>query len=446
MKHGYYKKTSGHKDRPAEDLPDIRKAGNDALRTDKSFLNRATKQLSGLGPIGTPDEAEMEIIRRFLPDPEVTADELFVWPVMMANDLEDRHIQRFDRRTLQDFVNLPEAKGVVGKSLIVAHGASLFNRDGSGVPEGRIYQAEVVQDPDNINPITQEPTNWLVGRVYMARTDDMKDTIAKIRAGVLAFVSVGVIVEEEIDPNTGKAWGWDYYQSDDGTVRREHTGVSILRGAREFVELSYKITLGAQYGAAAGGSYKSLEQERPEPERPQPKETNMQKFKVNGQEIEVDEATHAALTALAEKASQTEALSAKVAAAETRVSEITAQLSAVEAAKSAAEAAHVEVTGKLEAATKEIGTIKDALLDRLEIEAVAAGEDEDGARELRELYQDKSLEQITKRVERLSSRKSGLPSGRHSEPTDGDKQTEDAAVSKERGSSIANTIFGKTYQ
>lgn len=462
MSHKYYKKSVSDKQ---GELPAIEQAGKSLRVSEKSFKNRATKMLEGIGTIGTPSEADMALISKLMPDTTVKADDLFVWPVMMANDLEDRHLQRFDKGTLRGFVDLPESLGVVGKSLIVAHGANLFNRDGSGIPEGRIYHAEVVQDPNNINPITNEPTNWLVGRIYMTRTADMEDTIQKIRAGVLSFVSVGVIVEKEIDPNTGNEWGWDYYQSEDGTVRRELTGVGVLTGAKEFVELSYKITLGAQYGAGVAGAYKDFNSNSVEPEielktveAVKVRSEIMKKFQIKGVEIEVNEATHVLLTEMAGEAQKAADLSTKLNNAlqaktqaesdknEADAAKVAAEQKAetAEKAKEEAEEAKAAADKKVEAAEAELKGIKSALLERLKSEAVTAGDDEEGAQELVELYADKSIEQISARVQKFVTRKGKtFEGGRKSDPSEGDDKVDVQQKEAEvRGQAVVGSLFG----
>ena len=110
---------------------------------------------------------------------ELSADEVFVFKLRMCDNEIDRDIKRFTVDALQGFAKLYR-----GKPVIRDHNPSALNQT------GRIYDAEVVQDPER-KTSTGEPYTALIAKVYMVRTDSNADQIKEIEAGIKKEVSVG---------------------------------------------------------------------------------------------------------------------------------------------------------------------------------------------------------------------------------------------------------------
>ena len=109
---------------------------------------------------------------------ELSADDVFVFKILMCDNEVDRDIERFSVDALQGF-----AKLFLGKTMIQDHFASASNQT------ARIFDTEVVQDPERKTSFG-EPYTALMAKVYMARTESKADLIREIEAGIKKEVSV----------------------------------------------------------------------------------------------------------------------------------------------------------------------------------------------------------------------------------------------------------------
>ncbi len=118
--------------------------------------------------VETPNGADLETIRRFALR-EVTADDLFLGKMALANDQVDRSNERFPLSYLERF-----AATLPGKPVLIGH-----KHDSQ--PVGKFYSADVVPRPDGTG-------NDLIARYYL-RADN---SIAKdIELGIASGVSIG---------------------------------------------------------------------------------------------------------------------------------------------------------------------------------------------------------------------------------------------------------------
>lgn len=177
----------------------------------------------------TPDD--LAVINREYALTPLTADQVYVRKVRLANDQYDRTDERFPRSYLQRF-----AETLPGKSL-------LGNHDSRSFPLGRFFHAEVRTAPSG-------PT-WLQTKFYMARTPGNEETRQQIDAGVFSHTSIGY----RYDDLTCDICGKSYFSYDCSHLSgREYDGkrckltysgnlaqVEALEGSLVY--------LGAQYGA-----------------------------------------------------------------------------------------------------------------------------------------------------------------------------------------------------
>ena len=123
-------------------------------------------------------EADLALINTYTLR-ELSADEVFVFKLLMCDNEIDRDIERFTVDALQGFAKLYK-----GKPVIRDHNPSAVNQT------ARIFDTEVVQDPER-KTSTGEPYTALQAKVYMVRTESNADQIKEIEAGIKKEVSVG---------------------------------------------------------------------------------------------------------------------------------------------------------------------------------------------------------------------------------------------------------------
>lgn len=221
----------------------------------------ASKDTSGTGALDTgpmtPTPEQLEKINRFTRTAK-TADELVVFPTLSCNDLYDRDDERFVTDTVKEFASLPEPYGPVGKSYMVGH-------DYTKLPVGRIFDTSTE---------TIDGALFLKNKVYIPKTASNETLIENIDFGVNWAVSVGVMLESSEcgltfcgAPMSG--WGWCYEGHDkgyfyvedgetdswgyplpvDGKTAGAQKCIGLMKGAKDFFELS-QVFLGAQFYAA----------------------------------------------------------------------------------------------------------------------------------------------------------------------------------------------------
>ncbi len=130
---------------------------------------------------GYPEEGELALINQ-LSRKELSADEVYVFSVVLCDNEIDRDLERFSIEALQELASL-----YVGKSGIFDH--SMKSRD----QVARIFSCEVVSFPGQTTK-NGEVYHQLKARAYMPRLKRNEDIIAEIDAGIKKEVSVGCSV------------------------------------------------------------------------------------------------------------------------------------------------------------------------------------------------------------------------------------------------------------
>lgn len=178
------------------------------------------------------NENELEKINKFTLLP-VTADEVFVFKVVMAdNGQDDRNYMPFNLKSLQDL-----QKKYIGKTFLFDHSAKAEKQI------ARIYDTELVEKEKAVTEIG-EPMTQLVGKVYMIKTSQNADLIAEINGGIKKEVSTSCFPEkltcnvcgtDNIKTYCPHIPGKDY-ENKDGTKTKCKL---VIDGCKEAIELSF---------------------------------------------------------------------------------------------------------------------------------------------------------------------------------------------------------------
>ena len=174
---------------------------------------------------------------------EFKAAELYTFPVVLCHNDVDRDYERFSDDALDKMAEL-----FVGRTGIFDHNPSAGNQS------ARIYDAEVVTDPD-------KETAWggayryLKGYAYMVRTDANADLITEIDAGIKKEVSVSCSASRRTCSICGKEWyhdgGCDHVK---GQVYDGKVCYMTLDGITDAYEWSF-VAVPAQPGAGVTKQY-----------------------------------------------------------------------------------------------------------------------------------------------------------------------------------------------
>lgn len=137
------------------------------------------------------DKNELEKINR-LTRREFSEEELYAFPIVMCDNEIDRDGERFSIKSLNALSSL-----FVGATGIFDHNAKGENQT------ARVYDAKVITDSTK-KTLSGENYTYLLGYVYMVRTDKNKDLIKEIEAGIKKEISVSCAVRKRICSICGK--------------------------------------------------------------------------------------------------------------------------------------------------------------------------------------------------------------------------------------------------
>ena len=123
---------------------------------------------------------------------ELSADEIYVFPVVLCDNEIDRDGERFSISALKKLSEL-----FIGKTGIFDHNPKSLNQT------ARIFDTEVVSDSSK-KTAAGEAYTYLRAEAYMVRTDKNADLIREIDAGIKKEVSVGCTVGKRLCSVCGK--------------------------------------------------------------------------------------------------------------------------------------------------------------------------------------------------------------------------------------------------
>ncbi|MFU0831851.1 MAG: DUF2175 domain-containing protein [Oscillospiraceae bacterium] len=140
-----------------------------------------------------PNEEELRKINQFTRR-TFSADELYVFPVVLCDNEIDRDGERFSISALKTLAEL-----FVGKT-------GIFNHSGRTEDQAaRIFDCRVESDPEH-RTSAGEPYTRLTASAYLPRTSKNEDLIAELESGIKKEVSVGCAVRRITCSICGADW------------------------------------------------------------------------------------------------------------------------------------------------------------------------------------------------------------------------------------------------
>lgn len=191
-------------------------------------------------------EADLRKINKFTLQP-LTADEVFTFKLVMGdNELDDRNYEPFNLNALKDLQKL-----YIGKTMIKDHRRTADNQI------ARVYDTELIQDCNKLTGAGEIYTK-LVAKCYMVKTENNKDLIVEIRAGIKKEVSTSCKAKhaycsicglDNMKNYCSHYWGKEYY-----TENGKKICYFTLDGAKEAYEVSF-VAVPAQPRAGTTKNY-----------------------------------------------------------------------------------------------------------------------------------------------------------------------------------------------
>jgi len=212
----------------------------------KDIITKAA-QVAGL----EVTEAELTLINKHTIK-ALTAEEVFIFKVAMCDNEIDRDNEVFTRDSLEKFAGLFE-----GRTMISDHQWK------SGNQCARIYETEVLGGTGTTK--NGEPYAQLVAHCYMVKTENNKDLITDINAGIKKEVSIGFRIGKAICSICGADNRKTYCEHWAGKIYEGQACYFKLLDPTDAYEVSF-VAVPAQPKAGVVKSYgdKEITEDKPE--------------------------------------------------------------------------------------------------------------------------------------------------------------------------------------
>jgi hypothetical protein len=202
-------------------------------------MNYHSKIFEAKVDVGEPTDGDLALINGFAKR-RLTADEVYVASMHLANTAVDRSFERFPVSYLEQFKDT-----IVGKSLLIGH-------DHRAAPEGLFFKAEVMGEhgAQSTEPEARssQPGAHLKAWFYVVKTKQNEHLRAQVDGGVYRYVSIGFQYEDLVCDICGQSLFSRECPHVPGRDYDGKTGTATYAGNAEAVEGSI-VYLGAQYGA-----------------------------------------------------------------------------------------------------------------------------------------------------------------------------------------------------
>lgn len=174
----------------------------------------------------TLDDAELAKINKHTLE-DLTADDVFIFRVVMADNDIDRDFERMTVKALEEMAEL-----FIGKPVIKDHNRKADNQI------GRIYDTEIVKDNSTI---TSEGENYtqLIAHCYIVKTEENAGFISEIKGGIKKEVSIGASVRSMTCSICGTNNVEDYCEHWWGVEYSDKTCHFIMDEVHDAYELSF---------------------------------------------------------------------------------------------------------------------------------------------------------------------------------------------------------------
>lgn len=184
---------------------------------------------------------DMELINR-LARRELSAEEVYTFPVVLCDNETDRDGERFSAAALERLAEL-----FVGKT-------GIFDHDAKGRSQtARIYAAEVVRDPERVTR-AGEVYSCVRAKAYMMRNAGSADLISEIDGGIKKEVSVSCSVSRKVCGLCGA----DMRASPCSHIKGQYYGGKLCDVVLDGVTDAYEWSFVAVPAQPAAGITKSL--------------------------------------------------------------------------------------------------------------------------------------------------------------------------------------------
>lgn len=174
---------------------------------------------------------------------ELTADEVYVFPVVMCDNELDRDYERFSAEALYEL-----AEKFIGKTVICDHNRKNENQT------ARIFSTKVVRIP-SVKTFDGEDLHQLTGMCYMLKNAENQGIIDNIDAGIYREVSVGCSVSSQKCSICGAEYMGGECPHYRGNIYEGKRCYLTLANATDAYELSF-VAVPAQPGAGVTKWYK----------------------------------------------------------------------------------------------------------------------------------------------------------------------------------------------
>lgn len=174
-----------------------------------------------------PSDEDYEIIKGMMGAEEIPKEELYVYKVLLCDNMVDRDNERFTHKSLERIRDL-----YVGKVGIKDHSPTAENI------HSRIYKTELVVDDDKQNDIG-EPYEYVLGYAYTINNEENKNFINEIRGGLRKEVSVGLSNQSLICSICGKEMESEGHQHVEGETYEGEKCIGLIDDVDDVYEFSF---------------------------------------------------------------------------------------------------------------------------------------------------------------------------------------------------------------
>lgn len=174
-----------------------------------------------------PSDEDYELIKQMMPSNEVSKDSLFVYKVLLCDNMLDRDNERFTHKALEQLTKL-----YIGKIGIEDHNPTVKNS------HSRIYKTELITD-DTIKNDIGEPYEYVLGYAYTINNEKNKSLIEEIKSGLKKEVSVGVSNNSLICSICGHQLGEDGCTHIEGNIYENVKCVGLMDNIDDVYEWSF---------------------------------------------------------------------------------------------------------------------------------------------------------------------------------------------------------------
>lgn len=174
-----------------------------------------------------PSDEDYEIIKGMMGAEEIPKEELYVYKVLLCDNMVDRDSERFTHKSLERIRDL-----YVGKVGIKDHSPTAENI------HSRIYKTELVVDESRHNDVG-DSYEYVLGYAYTINNEENKAFINEIRGGLRKEVSVGLSNKSLICSICGEEMESEGHQHVEGETYDDEVCIGLIDDVDDVYEFSF---------------------------------------------------------------------------------------------------------------------------------------------------------------------------------------------------------------